>query len=125
MITVHEGGSFTVNTFLLTWYLIGIASPFVVFFTYGFFARWSKVTASTKLAVGWGSACFGIIAWFHGLVVFCAFTGDCNIPESPSAFLFGYMNGAAVLTLVVIYQSMKNSDHKEKAERLRKEAYSY
>ena len=120
IININAGGSVTVNTFLLTWALIGAVAPFIVFFAYGLFARGLGFTASAKLATGWGLGLFGFVINIQVLVGLCFAWGE--VPRSADAFLFGYLNGALLLTAVVAYQAINNSDEKKEADRLRKEA---
>ena len=122
IININAGGSITVNTFLLTWCVIGAVAPFIVFFAYGLFARGLGFTASAKLATGWGLALFGFVASIQVLAAFCFFWGE--VPKSVDAFVFGYLNGSIILTSVVAYQAINNSETKAEADRLRKKAYS-
>ena len=123
IINIGENGSVTISTFLLLRTMVGAVAPFIIFFAYGLFARGLGFTASAKLATGWGLALFGFIASIQLLVIFCAFWGE--VPKSADAFVFGYLNGSLLLTAVVAYQAINNSETKDEADRLRKEAYSF
>ena len=110
-----------INTFVLCWCLVGIVSPFVVFFSYGLLAHSSKLSAYTKLAIGWGSGCFFLPVWLTGVGLFFGIIGQ-NPPDSVPAFFAGAVQGTLLLTVATVGQWHKIDQQEEKA---RKEAYSY
>ena len=110
-----------INTFVLCWCLAGIVAPFIVFCCYGLLAHSSKLSAYTKLAVGWGSGCLFLPVWLTGVGLFFALIGQ-NPPDSVPAFFAGTVQGTLLLTVAVVGQWHKISQQEEKA---RKKAYSF
>ena len=113
-------GSVTINTFLLVWWLVGFATPFVSFVTYGLMAHTSNIDPQAKLAVGWGSACFFLPVWLGGLNILAVIAEWQEPPRSAAAFFAGAATGICIVTFVTMRQWRKLS-----REETRKEAYSY
>lgn len=113
-------GSVTINTFLLAWWLVGFATPFVIFFAYGLMAHTSNIDPQAKLAVGWGSACFFLPVWLGGLNILAVIAGWQEPPRSAAAFFAGAATGICIVTFVTMRQWRKLS-----REETRKEAYSH
>lgn len=110
-----------INAFVLCWCLAGIVSPFIVFFSYGLLAHSSKLSAYTKLAVGWGSGCLFLPVWLTGVGLFFALIGQ-NPPDSVPAFFAGTVQGTLLLTVATVGQWHRINEQEKKA---RKKAYSF
>lgn len=102
-----------INTFILCWCLVGIVSPFVVFFGYGLLAHSSKLSAYTKLAVGWGSGCLFLPVWLTGVGLFFGIIGQ-NPPDSVPAFFVGTVQGTLLLTVATVGQWHRINEQEKK-----------
>ena len=110
-----------INTFILCWLAAGLIAPFIVFFGYGLVAYNSKLSSHTKLAIGWGSACFFLPMWIFALSIYCCLIGQ-NPPDSVPPFFVGVVQGILLLTIATVCQWGRINKQEEKA---RKKTYSF